>query len=288
MDFEDMDLDKYFGLEPEDTDEDQPEGEKEQEAADTAEEEELDGGKEQETAEPADEQGEMSPEERHANAARRRAAELDGARKAERVKMQSELDEFVKSLGLKNPYDGNKPIETKEQYDAYKKVQSSKALERGLSTGKLTADQFNEAVNAAIDERLSNTPAAQQQPTQEQRDAVDSQYAEIQALDPEAESLDVLAKDPSFLDEVRRTGSMVEAYKRTHVDKLLARQAQIGKMDAVNRSQSKSHLQRTSARGSGSMEITDAIRNAYRVFDPDITDDEIRKYESKDQKIRKT
>lgn len=280
MDFEDMDLDKYFGLEPEETDEDQPEGENGQEAAEPAQEEELDGGKEQEVAEPADGKGEMSPEERHANAARRRAAE--------RAKSQSELDEFVKSLGLKNPYDGNKPIETKEQYDAFKKVQNSKALERGLSTGKLTADQFNEAVNAAIDERLSNMPAAQTRPSKEQYDAVDSQYAEIKALDPEAESLEVLSKDQSFLDEVRRTGSMVEAYKRTHVDKLLERQTQIGKMDAVNRAQSKSHLQRTAPRGAGGMDITDAMREAYRVFDPDITDDEIRKYESKDQKIRKT
>lgn len=282
MDFEDMDLDKYFGLEPEDTDEDQPEGENGQEAANPAQNEELDGGKEQEVADPANDQGkhEMSPEERHENAARRRAAE--------RAKSQSELDEFVKSLGMKNPYDGNKPIETKEQYDAYKKVQNSKALERGLSTGKLTADQFNEAVNAAIDERLSNMPSVQPKATKEQYDAINSQYAEIQALDPEAESLEVLAKDQGFLDEVRRTGSMVEAYKRTHVDKLLERQTQIGKMDAVNRAQSKSHLQRTAPRGAGSMDITDAMREAYRVFDPDITDDEIRKYESKDQKIRKT
>ena len=280
MDFEDMDLDKYFGLEPEETDEDQTEGENEQEVAEPEQEEELDGGKEQEVAEPADGKGEMSAEERHANAARRRAAE--------RAKSQSELDEFVKSLGMKNPYDGNKPIETKEQYDAFKKVQNSKALERGLSTGKLTADQFNEAVNAAIDERLSNMPTAQTRPSKEQYEAVDSQYAEIQALDPEAESLEVLAKDQNFLDEVRRTGSMVEAYKRTHVDKLLERQAQIGKMDAVNRAQSKSHLQRTAPMGAGGMDITDSMRDAYRVFDPDITDDEIRKYESKDQKIRKT
>lgn len=282
MDINDMDFDEFFGLEPEDADEDQPEGENEQEPAEPVEAEENKGENEQEVAEPVEDQGEkkeLTPEQRHANAARRR--------EEERNRNTKEWDDFVKGLGLKNPFDGNKPIETKEQYDAFKKLQDEKALERGLSSGSLTAEQFNAAVDARI-AASAPVPAAAAQPNYEE---VDRQFAQIQAFDPSVKDLDSLVKgekSEAFLSAVERTGNMLDAYKLVYFDELQARQAQAGKLDAANRAQEKAHLQRTGARGSGSVEVTNAMRDMYRVFDPDITDDEIRKYETKDAKVRKT
>lgn len=282
MDINDMDFDEFFGLEPEDADEDQPEGENEQEPAEPVEAEENKGENEQAVAEPAEDQGEkkeLTPEQRHANAARRR--------EEERNRNTKEWDDFVKGLGLKNPFDGNKPIETKEQYDAFKKLQDEKALERGLSSGSLTAEQFNAAVDARI-AASAPAPAAAAQPDYEE---VDRQFAEIQAFDPSVKDLDSLVKgekSEAFLSAVERTGNMLDAYKLVYFDELQARQAQAGKLDAANRAQEKAHLQRTGARGSSSVEVTNAMREAYRVFEPDITDDEIRKYETKDAKVRKT
>lgn len=282
MDINDMDFDEFFGLEPEDADEDQPEGENEQEPAEPVEAEENKGENEQEVAEPVEDQGEkkeLTPEQRHANAARRR--------EEERNRKTKEWDDFVKGLGLKNPFDGNKPIETKEQYDAFKKLQDEKALERGLSSGSLTAEQFNAAVDARI-AASAPVPAAAAQPNYEE---VDRQFAQIQAFDPSVKDLDSLVKgekSEAFLSAVERTGNMLDAYKLVYFDELQARQAQAGKLDAANRAQEKAHLQRTGARGSGSVEVTNAMRDMYRVFDPDITDDEIRKYETKDAKVRKT
>lgn len=282
MDINDMDFDEFFGLEPEDADEDQPEGENEQKPAEPVEAEENKGENVQEVAEPAEDQGEkkeLTPEQRHANAARRR--------EEERNRNTKEWDDFVKGLGLKNPFDGNKPIETKEQYDAFKKLQDEKALERGLSSGSLTAEQFNAAVDARI-AASAPVPAAAAQPNYEE---VDRQFAEIQAFDPSVKDLDSLVKGEkreAFLSAVERTGNMLDAYKLVYFDELQARQAQAGKLDAANRAQEKAHLQRTGARGSGSVEVTNAMREAYRVFEPDITDDEIRKYETKDAKVRKT
>lgn len=282
MNINDMDFDEFFGLEPEDADEDQPEGENEQEPAEPVEAEENKGENEQEVAEPVEDQGEkkeLTPEQRHANAARRR--------EEERNRNTKEWDDFVKGLGLKNPFDGNKPIETKEQYDAFKKLQDEKALERGLSSGSLTAEQFNAAVDARI-AASAPVPAAAAQPNYEE---VDRQFAEIQAFDPSVKDLDSLVKgekSEAFLSAVERTGNMLDAYKLVYFDELQARQAQAGKLDAANRAQEKAHLQRTGARGSGSVEVTNAMRDMYRVFEPDITDDEIRKYETKDAKVRKT
>ena len=285
MDINDMDLDEFFGLEPEE----EPEGEQEQEVAEPAEDEEDEGENEQEAAEPAEDQGkkEMSPEERHANAARRRAAELDNAKKAGRDEAMAEVDAFVKSLGLKDPYNGNRAIETKQQYDEYKKAQNGKALERGLSTGKLTVEQFNAAVDARIEEHSPAPASAPADPGMDGREEVDRQYAEIQALDPGAPSLTELVKDKTYMDEVAKRGSMVDAYKLTYFQQAQARQAQAGRRDAMNRVQEKAHLARTSTRGNGAPEVTADMRNEYRVFFPDITDDEIRAYESKDSKIRK-
>lgn len=289
MDINNMDLDEFFGLEPEE----EPEGENEQEVAEPAEDNEDEGENEQEAAEPAEDQGkkEMSPEERHANAARRRAAELDNAKKAGRDEAMAEVDAFVKSLGLKDPYNGNRAIETKQQYDEYKKAQNGKALERGLSTGKLTVDQFNAAVDARIAEHSpapEPAPAsALADPGMDGREEVDRQYAEIQALDPGAPSLTELVRDKAYMDEVVKRGNMVDAYKQTYFRQAMARQAQAGRRDAMNRVSEKAHLARTSTRGNGAPEVTADMRNEYRVFFPDITDDEIRAYESKDSKIRK-
>lgn len=286
MDFEDMDLDEFFGLEPEEGEE----GANEQDVAEPAQAEDTEGENEQESAEPAggtDEKSEMSPEERHANAARRRAAELDGVRKAERDRAKAEMDALVKDLGLKNPYDGNKPIETREQYDAYKRAQTDKALERGLSSGRLTAGQLYDAIDARIAAKAPAPAAAADAPTQEELAEVERQYAALKTFDANAPELDELVQNEAFIRAAEKTRDMLEAYKLAFFDELQARQAQAGKRDAANRAQEKAHLQRTASRGTGAVEVTQEMRSMYRVFDPDITDDEIRKYESKDLKIRR-
>lgn len=288
----DMNLEEFLGLEPEDADPADTEGAEEQDTdAEPADSYEDEGENEQDTdAEPAEDQGKkpMTPEERHANAARRRAAELDAVRQEERQKAKAEMDAYIKSLGLKNSYDGNKPIETKEEYDAYQRAKQNKALERGLSGGKLTVEQFNEAVDARIAARQSApdkpaqaAPAPAQatpaQPAQPNREEVDKQYAQIQAMDPDAPSLAELAQDQTYLDAVKQTGSMVRAY----VERLKNVSAQAGRMDAQVRAQSKAHLQRTGGRGGDSIVVTQEMRDMYRVFEPDISDDDIRKQEAK-------
>lgn len=279
MNINDMDLNEFFGLEPDE----EPEGEQVQGT----------------DAEPAETdqaaKSELSPEQRHENAERRRAANLETVRQEERNRMKAEQDAFIKGLGLKDPYNGNRDIETKEQYDEYKRLQDSKALERGLSSGTLTADQFNAAVNAAVEAKLAErtsapAAAAQDAPAQDYSE-VDRQFAEVQAFDPSVKDLKSLMdgdKGKAYMDAVAKTHNMLDAYKLVYFDELQARQAQAGRRDAANRAAEKAHLTKTSTRGNGTIEVTDSMRDAYRIFDPDITDEQIREYESKDQKIRKT
>ena len=276
----DMDFDEIFGTTPE-TDADQ-ESVQEQELADPADDYEDEGVNEQDTdAEPAADQGKaLTPEQRHANAARRRAAEIERVRQEEREKARAEMDAFVKDLGQKNSYDGNKPIQTKAEWDEYKRAQKDKAIERTLAKTGLNKEQLDDIIDARIAERApGRQPAAQEEPASHAE--VNRQYAEIQSLDPYAPSLAELAGDKAYMDEVAKSGSMVEAYKEVYGRQARSR---AGQFEAQTRAQGKAHLQRTSSRGGDAIIVTREMREAYRVFDPDITDDDIRKEEARYRK----
>ena len=290
MNINDMDLNSIFDLDPEETvdNTEEPAGEQEQEVADPEEMEDEAGEQEQDVADPADEDAEeeekkpLTPQQRHQNAARRRAAEIEKVRQEERAKADERVHALVKKLGMKDPYNGNKPIETEEEYNALEKARADKALERDLRSGKLTAKQLRGVVSDMFDERVRAQAAPKEADTAE----VDRQYAEIQSLDPYAPSLDELAKDPEYIEAVRQRGSMVEAYKQTHFKAALEAQARAATRDAAERAAGKAHLQRTGTRGSGAPVITKEMREAYRIFEPDITDDEIRKSEAEYNKSK--
>ena len=294
MNYMDMDLDEIFDLEPEETEENAEDtgAENEQENGDPAQDEDFDGENDQDTDAEPDEEGEekkpLTPEQRHANAARRRAAEIEKAKQEVRDYYEGREKRIFESLKMKDAYNGNTPIESYEQFQRYDAAKEDKALERELASGRMTVSRLKETIGKVVDDKMiPRAQAEQPAPSSAQKKMVDDQYAEIQALDPDAPNFDELAKDQEFMSEVRRTGNMVQAYKRVHVDKLLDRQAQIGKRDAMLRDQSKAHLTRTSTRGIGSVEVTNEMRARYRIFDPDITDEEIRKSETAYQKSKK-
>lgn len=118
------------------------------------------------------------------------------------------------------------------------------------------------------------------------RAALDAQYAALRAFDPQAPAPDALwegEKGETLLANAAMTGDLVSAYKLTFFDELQARGAARAVRAERIRGEEKAHLLRTQAHGTDEPLVTREMLEAYRVFDPEITADEVRRYEKRDR-----
>lgn len=297
----DINYEDLFGLEPEEA----PAGEEEQEVAEPVEPEEDLGEEEQEIAEPdAEDEGEeepeeeeapeepekkpQTPEERRAQAAARRQREqqeaIEAAVAREREKNQAAWDAHYRAMNLRDPYHGNKPVTTQAEYEAYVEARDRQNLERDLKAGKVTPERYQADVERAAE------AAAQQRVAEEQAKAagraeVERQYAALKAAEPTVGKMEELMADPVFVAALRATRDMTKAYRMAHVDEIEARAKAAAA--AGQAGSGKEHLRRVGTRGGGAPTITRDIIEQYRLFDPDVTLEEIREYEAKYQRSKK-
>ena len=297
----DINYEDLFGLEPEET----PEGEEEQDVADPVETEEPEGGEEQEIADPAEtDEGEeepeeedqpeeepekkpQTPEERRAQAAARRQREqqeaIDAAVAAERKRNQEAWDAHYRAMNLRDPYHGNKPVTTQAEYDAYVEARDQQALERDLKAGKITPERYQADVQRAA-QAAARQQAEAAQRAAEGRAEVDRQFAALQAAYPSVKSLGELMQDQAFVAALSVTRDMTRAYRMAHVDEI---EASAKAAAQAGRDSGKSHLRRAGTRGGGAPMVTQDVIDQYRIFDPNVTVEEIRAYEAKYQKTKK-
>lgn len=302
----DINYDELFGLEPEED----PAGEEAPEVTDPAEDPEDVGEEDQDVADPdeadaGEEESEdadgdddqddqqtkskpQTPEERRAQAAARRQREqqeaIDAAVRAERERNQAAWDAHYRAMGIRDPYHGNREVTTQAEYEAYLAARDEKNLERDLRSGKMTPEQFREQVN-----RQAQVQARQQAEQMQQQAAgraeVERQFALLQKAEPTVKSLDDVMRDPVFVAAFAATKDMTKAYRMAHVDEIEARAK--GAAAAGVAGDGKAHLRRAGTRGGGAPTITREMIEQYRIFDPDITVEEIRQFEAKYQKNRK-
>ena len=123
------------------------------------------------------------------------------------------------------------------------------------------------------------------------QDALTEQYAALRDFDPQAPALEALLqgeKGEALLKTAERTGDLLSAYKLTYFDELLEQQAARVRRTFELRAEEKAHLRRTQAHGTDAPLVTREMLEAYRVFDPEITANEVRRYEMRDgQRIGK-
>ena len=294
----DINYEDLFGLEPEET----PEGVEEQDVADPVETEEPEGGEEQEIADPAEtDEGEeepeeedqpeeepekkpQTPEERRAQAAARRQREqqeaIDAAVAAERKRNQEAWDAHYRAMNLRDPYHGNKLVTTQAEYDAYVEARDQQALERDLKAGKITPERYQADVQRAA-QAAARQQAEAAQRAAEGRAEVDRQFAALQAAYPSVKSLGELMQDQAFVAALPVTRDMTRAYRMAHVDEI---EASAKAAAQAGRDSGKSHLRRAGTRGGGAPMVTQDVIDQYRIFDPNVTVEEIRAYEAKYQK----
>ena len=130
--------------------------------------------------------------------------------------------------------------------------------------------------------------------------AMEEALSALQALHPEVESVETLLEDEqgeTLLANMDRLGDLVSAYRLTYYEELMSEaraeaeeqaiQTERARYAAASRKAGKGHLQRTQTRGGMGAELTQAILEAYRLFDPAVTADEVRAYESAYRKRKK-
>lgn len=276
------------------------EGEEVQEVAEPAEEPEEEGAKEQDLAEPAEdddltpagdgavygaeeepaEEGDkgQSAEENAAFAAARRKAERekDAAIEAERQR----LNQLIANAGFVNPFD-NTPVQTLEQLEKYSEAAKVEQVKNIRSRTGMSEEEWD-----AMVEELPEVKAAkqleQQMRQQRTRQQMEEHLAEITRLDPKIRTMEDLSKDPKFpeiREKVRKFHMPVcDAYRLAYHDEIVRKAAERAQASARQNAYSKSHLKKT-ADPRGEMEgiVPPDTAAMYRLFDPNMTEEEIRK-----------
>lgn len=266
--------------------------ENEQEIADPAESDTEESGTE-ETSE--DGKGEQSREEnaRYAAARRKAEAERDAAVAQAKADAQAEaqrtIDEAFRNMGLYDPYT-KKPITNKAEYDAYKQKIDIEKKTRVAKASGMSEAEFDEFVSELPEVKAAREKQAQAEEAMKQAQAaqaqvkIGEQISEIAKFDPSIKSLDDLKKMDNyseFYEHVKRGNTLVDAYKLVNFDKLTQASANGAKQAAINAINGKSHLEKTSGRGTGSATVPADIADAYRMLNPNATDAEIQKHYNK-------
>lgn len=247
----------------------------------------------------------MSPEERRANAARRREQEqkalrdqaVNDALTAERQKHAEDMKVFFTQMGIRNPETGN-PITSMEEFWNWKRSFDAQQLDKDLKSGKATADQISQMIethptvqqaqqiiqqNQVQQEEAARVQREQQQAADRAR--IESDIAEINKLNPGIKSpADLLAmpKYDTFKGYVHKGMGLLDAYKLTHMEELTDAKANAAAQQVRNNQRGKEHLTPTAAaRGSGAQAVPANVMAMYRAFNPKATEAEIQAHYNK-------
>lgn len=205
---------------------------------------------------------------------------------------QRSVDEVFARSGLKNPYTGQ-PITTKAEYDAYREQFERERRENLLRQSGMTQEEFQQFVQDLPEvRRAREAQAAAERATREAREAaarvrLEEQIREIGAIDPSIKSVADLAKMPTyprFYELVQRGNTFTDAFRLANFDALAQRSAAGARQAAVNSARSKEHLAETRTRGTGAVSVPAEVREQYKFFNPDATEEEIQKHYQKHHK----
>lgn len=236
----------------------------------------------------------LTPEERHANAARRRQAEQQAAVEAalneERQKTAAQLEEIFAKAGLKNTVTGE-PIKTMEEFRNWHSQFQTAQMQQQLKDGKLTPEMINQVVesNPVVQQAKQVIEQAQQAQQNQQAEAdrarIDAEMAEIRKLNPAIKTFaDILQMDtsPKFREYIGLGYRAIDAYKLANMDSISqdlgrqAAQAELGKLRGKN------HLKATgNSRGGGDVSVPPSQMRMFRALNPGKSDAEIIKYYNK-------
>lgn len=203
-----------------------------------------------------------------------------------RADAQRAIDEAFALSGMKNPYTGQM-ITSKAEYDAYKAQYDQERQEQVMRQTGMSREEFQQFVQDLPQVRQARqVQEAAEKAAREAREAaakvkVDEQLREIAALDPQIKTLSDLAKMDTFprlYELVARGNTLTDAFRLANFDALAQRRAAGVRQAAVNSVRSKEHLSETRTRGSGAVSVPADVREQYKLFNPDASEEEIQKH----------
>lgn len=239
----------------------------------------------------------MSAEERHRQAAARRARE-DAERAAAH---QAEIDAaYARAYaGQGDPYHGNRPIRTKADYDAYIQAlhedENRQRMEQMKESG-VDPDMLQQLIRDAVNQNpivqqasaaVQQANAAMQQAhTQQVKANIEQELSIIRGIDPEIKSADDLHdKCPDTWDRMlelcRKGVSLSEAYKLTNFDALMQKRGAASRQAAMNASATKAHLKSTKNNNQATVTMPRDVLEEFRRINPGKTDAEYAAYWAK-------
>ena len=240
----------------------------------------------------------LTPEQRRANAARRRALEqqeatqkaVDAAVQAEQLKSKQMLEQVLALAGIKNASTGE-TITTIEDFQQWSKEMADARLEKDLKAGKLTREVLEQLISAhpAVQQAQQIQQQMQTQQNQQKAEAerarIEGQFAKIAELNPNIKGLaDILAMDTAsaFRENVAKGMDFYDAYRLANMDSMAQQKAQRAVQASQNNARGKEHLKATgNARGSGAASVPQAEMKLYRMMNPNMTDAQIQAHYNK-------
>ena len=262
----------------------------EDEAQDAPQEAAPDGAPEEETQEDSAETpggGQQPPDGGDDGTQARIDAAVAAARQEEQAAAAQRLKDFFARAGLKNPMDGNKPITTMEEFDAWQRQFEAEQLNRRLKAGQLTQEDLQKLIASSPEmQQIRQQQEAARQKAEAERKAaekqrIDAELAEIRKLDPAAGSLqDILRMETGkdFAARVRQGYSFLDAFRAANFDRLLNGAANAAKRQETLQ-RSKQHMQpQGKGKGQGAPSVPADVMRMYKEINPGMTDAEIQKH----------
>lgn len=277
MDLEEEDIMEAFGL----TDEEEPKedlDEGTEETEDEEPEEDETDPEEDDVDDPGDDEEEEDPfeQERERIAAQNRAD------------TEAALDAQVASLGLKNPYRNNEPITTNAQLRQFQEDNRKEKLSRMAKAAGMTEAEVQELIDqhpdVAAGKQLRQQQEAQTREAERQKAerALNAELAEIEKLMPGVGTREGVVSHESWpqvkklMDDNPKMG-VLAAFRSVNAEAIAAGMAGKAAGAAKRNAASKSHLKSGRGRGEGLPEVPADVRAIYRAFDPDMSENDMRR-----------
>jgi hypothetical protein len=278
MDFEEEDIMEAFGLtdeeEPvEDLDEGTEEPEDEEPEDDEAESGEDDG----EDAEGDEEETEDPFEQERERIAAQNKADTEAA-----------LDAQVATLGLKNPYRNNEPITTNAQLLQFQRDSREDKIKRMAQAAGMTDDDVRELIDqhpdVAAGKQLRQQQEAQAREAERQKAerALNADLAEIEKLMPGVGTREGVVSHESWpkvqkLMKDNPNMGVLAAFRSVNAEAIASQMAGKAAGAAKRNAASKNHLRGGRGRGEGLPEVPADVRAIYQAFDPDMSENDMRR-----------
>lgn len=281
-----------LGLTPPEPEDDEPTPEEQPDETGETPSPEVDEDAPEDEQPPAEAEEQSPPEEPPADDAptaeqMRIDAAVQAALEAERQKTNQRLSAFFAKAGLRNPMDGNKPIESLEAFEAYQQAYDAQQLQRRLKAGQLTPEDLQAAIAATPEmqrlrqqeqERQAQEQAAQQAA---QKAQIDAELAEIGKLDPTVKSLeDILRQETGkeFAAKVRQGYSFLDAFRLANYQRLMDGAAAAAR-EKETLARSKEHLApHGKGKGQGAPSVPAEVSQMYDALIPGMTAEEKQKH----------